>query len=523
MPTATLLSGRRRLFLAALCCALVAPSIANADVPVTERQSWDGSIDYFMTGNSMARDTNGNTKVDALALPADIVVSVDDVPPTAELVAAWLYWGGSQEQTVSTPCSSSPDRTLTISIPAVVGTRSITADSCGCSDADDENYDFWACREDLTALVDASGGSMIGTWVVDDYTGHVEDFSTNSAGAALLLVFEDPTLRPRRVTLFDGNLSLRHTTERVELRGLVVDTTPAAKLTYFTLEGDVGGSATEQVTVDGSPGGSGPLVLSDALNPPNNPMNRTINTTQPPLTDVYGVDIDEFDVTGALAPSDTGIDVTYTADSDKWWLIANVVGVDVFDPFLRELSSKSWVLQDDVDGDGWVDVGDTVRYTIHLENSGNEAATVNVNDRIPGVAASWTMVDAGNGVDASTQTELVVNGVEVAPGASVDIVFDVVAGETADETPMDNTATWSKPPQGGSPGSVTAPTISVRRDRDDDTIHDHDDNCPGVPNTDQADTDMDTATTRTPTSIRARRSRATASTTTATASSPRTS
>jgi hypothetical protein len=56
-------------------------------------------------------------------------------------------------------------------------------------------------------------------------------------------------------------------------------------------------------------------------------MNHTINTTSPVQTDVIGVDIDRFSIDASLTASDTDIDVTYSAGTDKWWLGVQVVGV----------------------------------------------------------------------------------------------------------------------------------------------------------------------------------------------------
>ena len=52
------------------------------------------------------------------------------------------------------------------------------------------------------------------------------------------------------------------------------------------------------------------------------------------------------------------------------------------------------------------------------------------------------MVDDGGGTDASTMSEVVVNDLLIAAGASVDIVIDVVVDDVEDATVMSNLATY---------------------------------------------------------------------------------
>ena len=128
----------------------------------------------------------------------------------------------------------------------------------------------------------------------------------------------------------------------------------------------------------------------------DNPYNRTINTKTPPQTGVVGVDIDEFDITAALTSGDTSIETTYSAGADKVWVVANVVGMDS-SPDIS--ASKGSALEVDADGNGVVSVGDTVRYTITLDNTGTSDGFVTVTDPIPAEALSWNLVDAAGGTD----------------------------------------------------------------------------------------------------------------------------
>ena len=464
----------KRLLPIVLGALMVPLSNARADEPITQRDSWEGAFAHFMTGASLAEDTDSDNKVDSSAQPASFDISSSDIATTATLDTAVLYWGGGQSQS-GTACGSgsSEDDTVTLDIPDG-SSLSVTADDCYCSDGGASSYDYYLCKADISSDVSSAGGTMIGTWTVDDYSGRWSDGATDSASAALLLVYTDTTLDPRRVVLYDGLQVMSSTTETLSLSGFDVDATPGGSLTWYTMEGDTGGSGTEQVDVTGSPGG-GTLTLSDAINSSSNPMNRTINTTSPVQTGVIGVDIDQFDITSALTAYDTSIDVDYSAGTDKWWLAVNVVGVDQYDPLFGESSEKTWTLYSDADGDGTASVGDTVRYTITLCNTGNEDGTVDLSDPIPSEAASWSLVDDGGGTDASTAGTLIVNDISVAAGACEDVVFDVVLDDVADESTMSNTATYGEPDEGGEGGTLTASDVTIRRDGDSDGSYDNDD------------------------------------------------
>jgi hypothetical protein len=286
--------------------------------------STSGNLDYFATGTALATDTGADGRVDALALPASIGVTTSDVPTGATLLNAHLYWGGTQTQPTATPLSGSPDTAVTLTVPGGSPTA-ITADVCYGSDGGAASYDMFLCRNDITSLIIDAGGTMTGTYTLDGYTGLIDDGTTDNASAALLLTFSDAALPLTTVVAYDGLVTMVNQTQVVTFSGLYAPSSPSGSLTYYTLEGDTGGSGTEEVKVEGISGGAS-VILSDAINPSTDPMNGTINTASPTQTGVIGIDIDDFDITSALTAGDTALDVTYSAGTDKWWLGVNVGG-----------------------------------------------------------------------------------------------------------------------------------------------------------------------------------------------------
>ena len=435
--------------------SLGAPSTAHADELPTLLQSWEGGFDFFATGAPLAVDGPDNDEaVDTLNMSAVATVTDADIVDGTP-VAAYLYWGGSIQ---NNDCGGGglTDDEVSFTSPGGEPTP-VVADSCYCSDAGAMSYDMQLCRAEVTELIT----ELVGDYTVGDFAALIDNGDTHTASFSIVLVYGNEFLPPRRIGLYDGlqTLWINDTQEiDITLDGLDVDDPPEGDLTWYVLEGDVNGSMMEKVEVTGMPGG-GNLVLSDGINPADNPMNHTINTTTPPQEDSIGVDIDEFDLAGALTPGDTEVKVTYTADLDKFWVAYNIVGINIYQAVLLSASSKTWVLEDDADASGDPTPGDTIRYTIHLENSGSAPANATLNDLIPAEAASWSLEDAGGATDSSTDNELILSDIMLAPDESIDILLDVVIDEVPEGTEMINTAVFDASPDGDQGELVAAPVV----------------------------------------------------------------
>ncbi|MFH2009333.1 MAG: MYXO-CTERM sorting domain-containing protein [bacterium] len=439
-------------------CVLCSP-LARAQ-PIDYLASWEGTIDYFATGAPLAVAGSDPNDVDVLSQPASITVSNSDIPATADQVATYLYWAGTIPDQAD--CANAPvsiDDEVVLWVPGAAVGVPVTADECFCSPGA-TSYDIQACRVDVTAMVATSG--MNGTFTVDEFAADVAGAgATDNASFSIVLIYEEPDLLPpRRVALYDGLEEFYLSSHTVSLTGLDIDTPASGDLTWYVLDGDVGGSGTEYVEVQGLPGG---LVTNpfDAYNPTTNPMNRTINTTQPVQTGVLGVDIDRLDVSAGLTPGDSSVDMTYSAGSDKFWVVYNLVGVNVFRAVIHpRLSAKGWQLWGDADSSGNVTPGDTIRYTIHLYNIGTAPGVVSLTDAIPAEAASWNLVDGAGGTDLSTATTLVLNDIFINAQTAVDVVFDVVLAAGTAGLTMHNTAHYDSGPT-GTVGDLVAPPAPI--------------------------------------------------------------
>ncbi len=473
---------------ALLLLLLATPAFAEA--PLTEAVAFSRNADFFATGATLAADTDGDSNVETLLPQAMVQINESDLAPDATVQQALVYWGGSiHDQGDCDPAlESTIDPEVEVTVPGASNPATVQADVCHCDAAGAASYDVQACRADITALIQGNGGQLTGNWTVGGFQAWLDDVSTHNASFALVLFYTAPDLPQRRLTLYDGLQRMSQNSTTLELGGIEVNDPPSGDLTWYVLEGDIGGSASEGVTAQGQPGGT-LQWLSDAVNPPGNPMNRTINTTVPAQEGVIGVDIDTFDISAAIDAADTSVDVTYSADSDKWWIVFNVVGINVFFSAFADDSVLRWSLLEDRDDNGAPSFGDTLRYTVELVNEGTGNANVDVVFPIPPEAAAGAVVNAGGGTNASSGQDLRVLGVPVDSGGTAVIELDIEVGDSPDGTLMEASANYTVQADGHN-GMLIADDVLIRRDGDGDGAFDLDDNCPDLPN-DQTDSDGD--------------------------------
>lgn len=449
-----------------LVAALAGP--ARADEPLLERYTYSGNATFFATGGALAIDgpDADTTNVDTLLHPGVTTISEADIPPGAILRRAFLYWGGSIPDNECSDASNIDDEvsfTPPGSEPILV-----EAEDCYCSDSGALNYDMQLCRANVTSLL----GSLTGDYAVDEFDALIANGSTNTASFSVVLVYSDPDYPTRRIALYDGLMTLSSDNPEpsvsVSLGNIEVDDPAEGDLTWYVIEGDEGGSGEESVTVQGMPGGA-PVLLADGINPADNPMNHTINTTDPQQTDALGVDIDQFSIDAAISPGDDTVLTTYSAGTDKYWLAYNIVAVNVFAPDFQSESTKTWTLSEDADEDGVPSPGDTIRYTISLVNQGNAPGTVDLEDPIPPEFESWSLVDAGGGVDLSLEETLVVEDIAVEVGGSTAVVVDMILAEVPDGTQVVNVANWAAQPDEGEGQLFAEPVVVVNPTAEDET------------------------------------------------------
>ena len=442
-----------------MCVALLALSpAARADDPLSLQFDFAGNSDFFATGGAMAIDgpDADTTRVDTLVHPAITTVAGADLPQGATLRKAFLYWGGSIPDGDDCADPQFIDDVVTFTPPGE-GPSVAVANQCYCSGGGAQSYDVQLCRAEVTDSL----GALVGDYAVDDFNALIANGTTNNASFSIVLIYTAPELPTRRVALYDGLLTMWDqgvAQETVILDQIAVDDPPEGDLTWYALEGDAGGGAGEAVSVSGSPGNLS-LDLQGPINPIDNPMNHTINTTVPVQLDALGVDIDQFDIAAALSAGDTSVETTYRAGGDKYWIAYNIVGVNIFAPNFTQSSTKTWELHLDADNSQDPSPGDTIRYIIHVENTGDALGVIDIEDIMPAQVASWTLVDAGGGADLGMGDTLAITGIELEPGQSSEVIFDVVLADDSGGQDMINVASFTTQSAGG--GALEAAPVAI--------------------------------------------------------------
>src|SRR5690606_21566980 len=120
-------------------------------------------------------------------------------------------------------------------------------------------------------------------------------------------------------------------------------------------------------------------------------------------------------------------------------------------------STKSVV---DLNG-GDAEPGDALRYTITIKETGGAAVSgVSVTDMLPANTSGYSIVSIPAGsTNASTGSQIVVEGIALAANGTATIVFDAIVATVSAGAAIDNTAVITNP--GGTGASPAAPQVIV--------------------------------------------------------------
>jgi large repetitive protein len=405
-------------------------------------------------GTATGGDANNNgyamelVDVDGDASTADSSRADLSLPAGATIEFAGLYWGANS-------ASASRDEVRL----AVPGASYATVTATTPVDSTGTVYGAFA---DITATV-VGLADPNGTYTVADIAANV-GVADRHGGWALVVVYGDPALPLRNLTVFDGFAivnSTAPTSITTTVSGFVTpgSGTVSAEVGLIAGEGDRGFTG-DRFEIDGAD-------VSDAENPADNVFNSTISSLgtlatakDPDYVNQLGWDVDRLDATGLVANGATSADLTFTTGGETYYPQALTFAVDVFEPSLD--ATKQGI---DVDGGNLI-VGDEIEYTIDVENVGNDAADdVVLTDPIPadttyvpGSLEILTGANVGTLTDAAgddqgdaTGGDVVIrlgtgadatNGGTIGIGETTSIRFRVsIDGGTAASTPIVNQAT----------------------------------------------------------------------------------
>jgi len=280
---------------------------------VTLRHSYAGNLDFTMTGNTLLTGSDCNQITAGRSSQSNIT----NIPATANIEAAWLYWAGSYNpsSTVNTP-----DSNVTFTSPS--GSRSVSATYTYVDNfVGDSTEAYFSGVADVTAYVSGNGNYGLSGLTVHTGDPHC-GFSTIIAGWSLVVIYEDSSEPLRVVNVFDGFQYYYGSSINLIPDNFQVSSTPSGKHGHITWEGDAGNSGSrnglvEQLVFQGQD-------LTDGNNPANNQFNSYSNATS---SSTLGVDIDYYDISSYLSGGETSVTTQYSSGADMVFLSAEILSV----------------------------------------------------------------------------------------------------------------------------------------------------------------------------------------------------
>ncbi len=408
------LSSKRfsRVCIGSLATALILnlSSASKAYAQISLFNQFVGDYGYVVTGGTLRTQSNSN---DACEVKNTDTETLSGIPPTATVVAAYLYWAGSQ--------GPAPDYDVTFEGQSLSADRTFT-DSFSLPGF--PTFNWFQGFEDITAIVAAKGN---GSYTFSDLT--VDTGTTNSSmcaiegvlsGWSLLVVYEDSTTvtQTNAINIYDGFSISRNTSQDFTLSGIQVSANPISTFTSLLWEGDLSlGGSNEFFSFEGS-------ILSDFANAADNPFNSSINSLDLGADTVYGVDLDTFDVSSFTSAGATSVTGRVSSNNDLVILAASVVGVSI--------ASADLEVTKIVDN-ATPSVGESITYSITVTNQGDDnAGGVTLSDVLPSEVSYLS--SSGPGSYNPNSGEWAVGSLNVGASATLQITVQVDAAGTFSNT-----------------------------------------------------------------------------------------
>ena len=281
--------------LALFCLLLLFSPMILVAQEVAVFAQFNGQYDYLAFGNTL--NTGENTGA-VPPTPCEILTSSSanfELQPDQQLIAAYLYWAGS----------GTGDFEVTLNGTQITAQRTF-------SETISNGLVYFAAFADVTSLVQTTGNSLY-TLADLDLTDSIAPYcenTTNFAGWAITVIYQDSTLPLNQVTVFDGleSVSATNTNLTINLSNINVLDNDGAKIGFLAWEGDQSLSVNETLQINGN------IISNPPLNPADNAFNGTNSFTQNEV--MYNMDIDFYSIENNISPGDTSAVIDLTSGQD---------------------------------------------------------------------------------------------------------------------------------------------------------------------------------------------------------------
>jgi len=279
-------------------------------VPLEIQAQFNGQFDYKVIGNTLNEFDNNNTPPPPCQMLTQSSASLN-IDPNQNVVAAYLYWSGIGDGTFN---------------PIVeLNGIEIQADQTEIVSPFQSNFAlYYSSFKDITNIVQTYGNGLyiFSNLDLNPIIGAYCTSGVYHGGWSILVIYEDNTLPTQQVNIYNGlasvygNLNSPFFEASISITNLNVVDTQNARLGYLAWNGSPNQFFNENLTFNGS-------VLSNALNPPDNPFNGT--NTYTGATDLWNMDLDVFDISNFVSLGDSQASLTFTSGFNRF--IQNVVTV----------------------------------------------------------------------------------------------------------------------------------------------------------------------------------------------------
>lgn len=315
------------------------------------------------------------------------------------MLYAELIWGGSY---INGSVNLSAAINNPVSFTTPTGTTSITPDSATAQQVDLGNgASAYVRSANVTSLIQQG---MSGTYTTSGVVGTIVitgDATANHAGWTLGVIYQNPTLPFRNMSLRAGAILVQATSDPVNttITGFATPISGAlgGRALFSAQEGDAnrtgdqalfGPTAASLVALSG-PNNFATNFFASQINNDAGQLNTTgtfgnrNQTNGTPGTNIsggrQGWDITNVDISARLANNQSSAVLSLTTSGDAYVLNGNAIQVNINSPQINVVKSAN------VSG---VVAGDTIVYTVTVSNTGTaNAASVVLSDALPAGSA----------------------------------------------------------------------------------------------------------------------------------------
>ena len=267
---------------------------SQSDVPLTLRTQFNGSFGYTIIGNTMNQSDNWFQNPPP---PCQMLTQSDailNLQPNQIIVAAYLYWGGIGDGTFDT-------------IVQLNGTSYTAAQTSVCFPEDNLIVNYFNSFQDVTSQIISTGNGVYSLSSLD-LNPIINTYCSSAiynSGWHIVIIYSQSNLPATQLNIYDGNAVVNFLFNGGEtffpINNLNVISNQNAKMSYVALNGSSNNFFDESILFNGN-------VLSNSLNPPNNPFNSTNSFTE--STNSWNQDIDTFDISPFITVGDTQANIT---------------------------------------------------------------------------------------------------------------------------------------------------------------------------------------------------------------------